>query len=105
MKNLLVFLLVLAAVGLFFHDKQQTADLTQARSDNVVLTQQFQDKEAAYNGLQLKVQQLTAQIAQISAQGAMQSHLSPPGAPAATPDPGAWRLQDSGALDRPAYKN
>jgi peptidoglycan hydrolase CwlO-like protein len=103
----MVFLLVLAAVGLFFHYKQQTADLAKAQSDNDALTQQLADKETAFDALQAKVRQLTAQLAseQAAPASALPSRLSQPAAPASAPNQGqgVWGLQGSGPLDRPAY--
>lgn len=98
MKNLLLFLLILAAAVLYFHDKQQTADLVKAQADNAQLTQQLADKDTAFNQLQARMQQLGMQYQS-------ESRLSRPVAPAAaTPNSGALGLQGS-ALDRGAYKD
>jgi hypothetical protein len=104
-KNLLLFLLVLAGVGLFFHDKQQTADLKKAEDENAQLTQQLADKEGAFNTMQARMQQLNAQAA---SQAAIGSQVFQQGAHAAAPQPAAWNsntLQGSNPLDRPAYSH
>ena len=95
MKNLLLFLLVLATAGLYFHDKQQTADLTKSQQDNALLSQQLADKDAALT----KLQQSAAQSTQPYAGAAR------PAAPASTLNQSnAWNLQGS-SLDRGAYKD
>ncbi len=94
MKNLLIILGLIALVGLGFHDKQQTTDLAAARQQNDDLTQQLSDKTAAYNGLQLKYQQLQAEL---SAVGGEATHA---GRQPATAIP----LIPSSALDKPAYR-
>ncbi len=101
MKNLLVILVIAAAVGLFFHDKQQTADLAKAQSDNDALTKQLQDSQAEANGLKVKVQELTTEVTQAG----MSYHGAPAAPASAAGNPGVWSLQGSGALDRPAYKD
>jgi hypothetical protein len=98
-KNLLVFLLVLAAAGLFFHDRQQTADLNTAQQANDLLTQQLTDKTTALTTLQNKYQQLSAQLA-AQAQQQQTSAGNRFSAPAAG---SAHSLQGSGPLDQPAY--
>ncbi len=102
MKSLLLFLLLVGGVCLYFHDKQQSADLAKALDDNASLTQQLADKQSTINGLQLKVQQLTAQIAQ---QGSgIPSRLSQPAGPGAPAGQGPTGLQGgSDDLNRPAY--
>jgi uncharacterized protein YlxW (UPF0749 family) len=65
----LVFLALLAAViGLYFHDKQQTADLTKEQQENADLTQQLTAYQSA-------VYQLKAQAARLNAQVATQSAI------------------------------
>jgi len=87
--KLLVFLLVVAGVVLFFHDKQQSADLAKAQADNAQLTQQLSDKDSALNALQLKLQQAQAQAqAQAAAPPAQQAGFSRPNS---TPS-NAWRF-------------
>jgi hypothetical protein len=56
-KDLLIVLLLLAGVGLFFHDKQQTNDLAKARADNDQLNQQLASYATAYNQLQARMRQ------------------------------------------------
>ena len=95
-KNLLVFLLVLATAGLYFHDKQQTADLAQSQQDNATLTQQLADKDAALT----KLQQSAARPTQPYA-----AALTRPAASAAALNQSnSWSLQGS-SLDRGAYKD
>jgi len=97
--------MILAGVGLFFHDRQQTADLATALSENAQLTRQLAEEKSTNEALQLQVRQLTAQVARVAAQSV--ARFVQPGAPAATPgaSPGVWGLHDSGGLDRPAYKD
>jgi len=76
-KNLVIFLLLLALVGLGFHDKQQSDDLAKAQQDNALLTQQLSEK-----GTQ-----------RTRASQPIKSTLS-----------GAWSLQTS-SLDRGPYKD
>ena len=57
MRDLLIVLLLLAGVGLFFHDKQQTSDLAKARADNDQLTQQLASYQTAYAQLQARMRQ------------------------------------------------
>ena len=90
----MLFLLVVAGAVLFLHDKQQTADLNKALDENAQLTQQLADKEAAFNGAQARMQQLSAQAASQAAAPAPQA------ARAAAPQPATY---DSDSLDRPAY--
>ncbi len=94
----MVLLLIAAGVGLFFHDKQQTADLAKAQSDNDSLTKQLGDTQAELNGLKLKVQQYAAAAAAVTQVPHNQV------GPASTPNADMWGLKDSGALDRPAYR-
>jgi hypothetical protein len=94
-KNLLFFLLVVATAGLFFHDKQQTADLAKAQQDNATLTQQLADKTAEVE---------KAQQARVAApQAAVPTLTSRPLQPSAAPQ-STWSLQGS-SLDRGAYKD
>jgi len=97
-KNLFVFLLVVAGAGLFFHDKQQTAALAKAQQDNDALNQQLTDKTSALTTAQARLQQLTFSQGMGSA---LQSPAQPPGPPAAKPS--QWS-GDSSSLDRPAYR-
>ena len=96
MKNLLFFLIVLAGVGLFFHDKQQTADLAKAQADNAQLAQQLSDAQAALNGARLQLNQAQQRPAyQPSTTLLNQPAHSSGGGPATT---------DPDSLSRPAYK-
>jgi len=67
-KFLLFVALLAAAVGLFFHDKQQTADLAKALQENADLTQQLSTYQSS-------VYQLKAQAARLNAQVASQSAI------------------------------
>ncbi len=100
MKTLLLLLLLAGGVCLYFHDKQQSADLAKEQDDNASLTQKLADQQSTINGLQLKVQQLTAQLAQ---GGATQSRLSQPAGPPAAGNAGPLNLQGADDLNRPAY--
>jgi multidrug resistance efflux pump len=62
-KTLIFLVVVCVAVGLFFHDKQQTADLTKANADNATLTQQVQTLTQNLQAYQNAVYQLKAQLA------------------------------------------
>lgn len=97
MKKLLVFLLVVASVILFFHDKQQSASLAKAQEDNAQLTQQVSDKDTALNSLQAKFQQLAAQSTQ---QAAVPNPLNRAGASASATPNADWRFQST-SLDKP----
>jgi len=102
-KSVLFLIVLVAAVALFFHDKQQTADLDKAQADNAQLTQQLSDKDATISGLQSKIQQMTAQSA--SAAVAARRAVTPGTEQSANPSSGSWGWQGSGSpLDRPAYK-
>jgi len=98
-KNLLLFLLILATAGLFFHDKQQTADLGKAQQDNALLTQQLADKDAAL----AKAQQVAAQPVSMYSTPAQVSRPAAPSTSALNQS-NTWSLQGS-SLDRPAYKD
>lgn len=100
MKNLLMFILIVAVAGLYFHDKQQTTDLNKALEDNTQLQQQLASYESAYG-------QLRARDEQIGRNMALQPLQQSAPAPTAA---GSWglqtgHLQDSGGLDRPPYNN
>lgn len=99
MKNLLVFLLVVAAIGLFFHDKQQTADLARARADNATLTDEIGKYESQVGQLEAQARQLAAQLAQET--GHIQGQSQPQSQSQFNLK--TDQLQDSGSLDRPAY--
>jgi hypothetical protein len=43
-KNLMIFLLLIALAGFVYHDQQQAADLLKAQQDNAALTQQLSDR-------------------------------------------------------------
>lgn len=51
MKDLLLIVLLVAMVGLLFHDKQQSADLNKAESDNAQLSGQLLDAQNQYKEL------------------------------------------------------
>jgi len=92
-KDLFIIVLLLAMLGLFFHDKQQTTDLNKAQSDNALLTQQLTDTQNEYNQLLAKTKNVEAfQDAHPSSSPSQfdlkMGHLKDLG-----PDP----------LDRPAY--
>ena len=100
MKNLLLILLVLAGVGLYFHDKQQTADLLKAQQENALLTQQLSDKDAALTSLQARARQYSGQYPQAPAGSSLLAH---PGGLNSPNKSGSWN-GDADSLDRPAYK-
>ena len=62
MKNLLFFLAVVAAIGLYFHDKNAGEQIAKLQEENTQLNQQITDKDSALNALQLKVQQARATL-------------------------------------------
>lgn len=82
MKALLIFLIILAVVGLWFDDKSKRADLDQAQAQAAAAEQQ---SVAA----QQQVQHLTAEVSQL------QAMLNRPvaGQPAAASGPPAWFQQ------------
>jgi hypothetical protein len=102
-KILLILGLIAAGVCIYLHDQNQAAQLDKAAADNALLTQQLADKQPAINGLQLKLQRLTAQVAQGAPEAP--SRLFPPTPPAAAPQQGqkTWGLQGADDLNRPAY--
>jgi hypothetical protein len=100
-KNLLLILLVLAGVGLYFHDRQQTADLLKAQQDSDVLRQQLSDKDAALTTLQAQVRQYSGQYSQPSPAGG--GLLAHPGGLNSRTGSGSWN-GDPDSLSRPAYK-
>lgn len=95
MKNLLIFILLLAGGFYYFHDKQETADLAKIQAENEALNQQLLDAQASINGLRLRAQQ------QVQQQPVFQPSASPlfparrPGSTTQTMDPDD--------LNRPAY--
>ena len=93
MKDLFIIVLLLAIVGLFFHDKQQTADMNKAQSDNAVLIQQLADSQNRYNALLSRTRSQSFQAAQQPASTPSQFQLK------------MGHIQDSGAnpLDRAPY--
>ncbi len=94
MKNLLLFALLVASGILFFHDKQQSADLVREQAENAQLTQQLASYQTAFAALQDKARQLSAQAAAKAAAPALQAQR---------PGWNANTLQGSNPLDRPAY--
>jgi hypothetical protein len=91
-KDLFIMVLLVAVVGLFFHDKQQTTNLTRAQSDNELLQQQLTDSQSQYNALLARTKAQSFQAGQ-PAPGSSQFQLK------------MSHLQDSGPnpLDRPPY--
>jgi type II secretory pathway pseudopilin PulG len=81
-KNVLLILLLAAGAGLYFHDKQQTDALTQAQQQIATLQQQLDEAQKA---------------PQLGSRGAQ--------ALAPKPSGGSWMYQNTGPLDRPAYKD
>jgi len=71
-------MLIAAVGGLFFHDKQQTADLGKAQTENGQLKAQVDTDQEAIAQMRSQLQQLTAQ----AARAASASSLSNPSVPA-----------------------
>lgn len=97
MKTFLIFLGLVAIVGLGFHDKQQTEDLGKERDQNAQLTQQLNDEMAANTNLQQQVRQLQAKIASMA-----QAPVNPLGNPPPLPQ---MNVHTSGQLERGSYGN
>ncbi|HEX4084694.1 MAG TPA: hypothetical protein VHY22_07285 [Chthoniobacteraceae bacterium] len=102
MKNLLIFLLLAASVGLYFHDKQETADLAKSQTDLDSAQSQNSELTQKVNNLQRQVANMQARMQQMSMGSALQTQH--PLQPSASPFGSAGSLQ-GGSLDRGAYKN
>ncbi len=96
MKNLILFVLLIVSGALFFHDKQQTADLAKAQEENAQLTTQLSNYQSSFAELQARDRQLTAQI---SAQPAAPAYH------AVQTQPQGFGSSEANPLDRPAYKD
>jgi len=71
--------------GLFFHDKQQTADLGKAQAENAQLTDQLAAYQSQVVQLQIKLQQATAQAARATSEGNLSNQSAPAQAPYRSP--------------------
>jgi outer membrane protein TolC len=86
---LLFVLLVLASLGLFFHDRQQTDALNKALDENTQLKQQVEEARKA------------PPLGNQGSQAFTPSSSNGPG----LNNQNSWMLHGSGPLDRGAYKD
>jgi hypothetical protein len=96
-KSLLLFLLLVAAVGLFFHDRQESAGRERAEALNDQLSQQITTKDATITDLQVKVQQMANAAAQTQGTG---SALHPS---ALQQRPGSWMTIENPLNHTPSH--
>lgn len=100
-KGLFIFLLIVVCIGLFFHDKQQTADLTKAQTENAQLVDELSTSQSQLTQLQERNRQLSAQV--LPQQSTVGHNSVPSRYGDSSNGLSTDHLQDPGGLDRPAY--